>query len=344
MKKLSVFTLYGEKGASSQYRILMYKRELGEKFRVNYYSFWSDKYITQYTYNKKKYLLLIVFEYIIKVIQRLWQLYILAPKSDVVFIQKGVIPGLKNPFINHLKKRGIRIIYDVDDAIYLDKKNNTDLIAQMANIVICGNSTLYDHYIKINSDCIVIPTVENTRKYQPFWKDTYKDKIIGWIGSGVTLHNLDLIVDAVNEVVSRHPEVKFHIICNTPGDYLDRIHNSIFVKWTSEDYISEMGKFSIGIMPLKAIDINKGKCGFKLIQCLNMRKPVIATDIGVNMEIINGCGMLANNTKEWACAMEKLLFNEEEYRKCVSRVDSYFFEKYDYDLIAKRIIEVIDRG
>lgn len=340
MKRVCIFTLYGEKGASSRYRILMYIDKLKERFHVNCYRFWSDEYITKYTYNKKKYCLLIGLEYVWNIVKRLYQLFILAPKCDVIFIQKGAIPGFKSTFLHHLLKKDIKLIYDVDDAIYLNHKNNTDEIAKLADVIICGNTTLLNHYSQINSNCVVLPTVEDTRKFKPFWGETFNEKIIGWIGSGVTLHNLDLVVDALNIIAEKHPEVKFHIICNTAGEYLKGIKNAVFIKWELETYIKELGRFTIGIMPLKDLAINKGKCGFKLIQCLNMRKPVIATDLGVNREIIGRCGLLAATKDEWVEAMEQLLFDREKYNECVRQIDFSFFPQYDFDLIANKLIDL----
>ena len=53
MKKLAVFTLYDEKGASSQYRAYIFKEMLDEQFETNWYYFWDDIYVTKYMRNKK---------------------------------------------------------------------------------------------------------------------------------------------------------------------------------------------------------------------------------------------------------------------------------------------------
>ena len=47
-KKLCVFTLYSEKGASSQYRTYIFKKELEKLYDVRWYSFWNDNYVTKY--------------------------------------------------------------------------------------------------------------------------------------------------------------------------------------------------------------------------------------------------------------------------------------------------------
>ena len=177
--------------------------------------------------------------------------------------------------------------------------------------------------------------------YEPYWGDTFDNKIIGWIGSKTTIDNFDLIIDALNEVTSKHPEVKIAIISNTALDYTERIKNSYLVPWKSDTYLQELSKFSIGIMPLKDNDMNRGKCGFKLIQYLNMKKPVIGSDVGVNGEIIFGNGIVANTTEEWVSALELLLYDENRYQECVKHIETKFFDKYHYEKVLISLLELL---
>lgn len=138
--------------------------------------------------------------------------------------------------------------------------------------------------------------------------------------------------------------MKIAIISNTALNYTDKINNSYLVPWKKETYIEEIGKFTIGIMPLKSNEFTAGKCGFKLIQYLNMKKPVIGSDVGVNKEIIGGNGIVANTEEEWIDAMEKLLFNENMYNKCVRHIENNFFVKYHFKKISERVIDIINGG
>jgi glycosyltransferase involved in cell wall biosynthesis len=320
----------------------MYKEKLEKSFNISIFHFWSNKYITKYTFNKKKYLVPIVLEYIANILKRLWQLYVTAPRCDIIFVQKGIIPGINRTFLTHLRKQKKRIVFDVDDAIYLKKGDNSDSIASQSSVIICGNEELASHYKEINSNCVILPTIEDTRKFRSYWSDTFDNKILGWIGSGVTLENLDLIVDAINSIVELHPEVQFHIISNDPGDYLERIRGSKFIKWQLDSYMSELSRFTVGLMPLKDIPINYGKCGFKLVQCLSMKKPVIATDLGVNSQIVGRAGMLADSREEWVEAFEELLFHKEAYDECVRNIEDSFLKEYNFDSIASRLIDIIN--
>ena len=340
-KKLCVFTLYSEKGASSQYRAFIFKNELEKKYDVRWYSFWNDKYVTKYMHNKKKFIFNILGQYILSAIKRVYQLLFIAPKADVIFLQKAAIPKLKPTFLKRIKLNNVRIVFDVDDAVYTLPKDNTDQIAEDADCTICGNETLMKHYKKHCSRCVVIPTVDNTNLYSVHWKDTFDNKIIGWIGSKTTINNFDLIIDALNEITRRHPEVKIAIISNTALDYTDKIKNSYLIPWSAETYLKALSTFTIGIMPLKDNEFTRGKCGFKLIQYLNMKKPVIGSNVGVNGEIINGNGIIANTTNEWIDAIETLLYDKTSYKRYVDHIENEFFHYYHYDVVSSQFISTL---
>lgn len=342
MKKLFVFTLYAEKGPSSQYRTFIFRKEIENNFDVRWFYFWNNEYVTRYIHNKRKYALHILFQYLFAVIRRWFQLTFIASRCDVVFIQKACIPKIKNTFLKRIKNKGVRLIFDVDDAIYALPGDNSSIIAKLSDCVICGNQTLKDYYNQFNDNCIILPTVENTFKYSPYWSDTYDNKIIGWIGSKTTIDNLDLVVKALNEFTTNHPEVKIAIISNTALEYTDKIKNSYLVKWAPETYIQELSKFSIGIMPLKDNEINRGKCGFKLIQYLNMKKPVVGSGVGVNADIIKGNGIIADSTEDWISAFEKILYDRDYYENCINHIESDFFDTYHFSKVSNRLLEILN--
>lgn len=342
MKKLWVFTLYSDKGASSQYRAYIYKNVLENNFDVNWSFFWNNKYATKYMYNKKKYFLLIGLQYLIASIKRIFELYFMASKYDIVFIQKACIPKLKFTFLKRIKRKGVKIFFDIDDAVYLSSNDNSEDIAKMSHIVICGNESLNKHFESLGCRCVLFPTVDNTIRYKPYWKDTYKNKIIGWIGSASTINNLDEIVESINLFMTRHPDASFVIISNDDCGYVKKIRNSKLIIWEKEKYLEYLSDLTIGIMPLKDTDYNRGKCGFKLIQYLNMRKPVIGSDVGVNKSIIDGNGFVVKNNTEWLDAFERLLYDKKCYYKYINHIDDYFLDKYHFSKMSDKLVEILD--
>ncbi|MBI6054810.1 glycosyltransferase [Clostridium perfringens] len=342
-KKVCIFTLYSKEGASSNFRILMFVDDLKKHYDVITFSFWNKNFVTKYMNDKKKFFLPIGFQYIWNVIKRIYQILFIASKSDIVIFQKSVIPKVSITYISYLKKKGCKIIFDVDDAIYMSLHDNSDEIAKKADVIVVGNDVLMKHYSLFNKNTVLFPTVDYSPEYKKYICNTFKNKCIGWIGSKATINNLDIVVNAINKVVNEHPEVKFEFICDDKYGYIDKIKNSIFTKWTLDGYKKEVAKFTIGIMPLEDTEYNRGKCGFKLIQYMNLYKPVIASPVGINSEIVGNGGLIAKTEDEWIYAIKKLLFNKKEYEKCIDNIRNEFEKNYSYERLLLMWINLINK-
>lgn len=333
-KRIAIFTLYCKEGASSNFRILMYVDDLRKNFHVDVFPFWDKTYVTKYMYEKKKYVVPVAAQYIGNCVKRIFDILACSQKYDVIILQKGVIPALPCTFVGYMKKKGCKVIFDVDDAIYLNinnKMNHSNRIAREVDLVIAGNDLLKKHYIKYNQNTMVLPTVDYSPIYKRHIRDTYENKWIGWIGSQSTIDNLEIVKGAITKVIERHPEVGFSIISNTAAGYDKSIPNTKFIPWTLDGYIPEISKFSVGIMPLYDNAYNRGKCGFKLIQYMNVHKPVIASPVGINEEIVGHCGLIARNEDEWVECLEKLLFDRQQYQACVDHMEEEFERRFSYE-------------
>ena len=329
-KKLCVFTKYSNNGPSSNFRVFIFLKDLEARFDIEQFSFWGEKYYSKYSKNKKKYIIQISFQYVLNCIKRFYQVLFIARGKDVVFFQKTVIPFCKWNPCKFLRKHGSRVVLDIDDAVYLDKLDNTSDVAEDCNAVIVGNDTLKKYYESFNNNVYLIPTVDYSPAYQYYRHDTFLDKNIIWIGSAASIDNLNLVVDALNKLIDKHPEVHFLYICNKDFGYTNRIKNSIFIPWSSNSYLAELSKGTVGIMPLEDTAFNRGKCGFKIIQYLNMEKPSIVSNVGVNGKIIQHYGLVASSEEEWIKAIEELLFDKQMYDKCVQNIRNDFMVKYGY--------------
>ena len=66
-------------------------------------------------------------------------------------------------------------------------------------------------------------------------------------------------------------------------------------------------------MPLRDKPFENGKCGYKLIQYMACRLPVVASPVGVNTEIVNHGqnGYLAKTTDEWKTTLSTLILDKK---------------------------------
>ncbi len=72
--------------------------------------------------------------------------------------------------------------------------------------------------------------------------------------------------------------------------------------WSEDSEIARIAAFDIGIMPLHDTPWERGKCAYKLLQVMAAGKPVIASPVGANVQVVqHGVnGFLANTTEEWS--------------------------------------------
>lgn len=84
-------------------------------------------------------------------------------------------------------------------------------------------------------------------------------------------------------------------------------------KWSEDTEVSAIQQFDAGIMPLPDAPWERGKCGYKLIQYMACRLPVVASPVGVNREIVEDGvnGFLAATPDEWVIALKQLRDHEE---------------------------------
>ena len=78
--------------------------------------------------------------------------------------------------------------------------------------------------------------------------------------------------------------------------------------WSYSEEVTEIQQFDVGIMPLPDAPWERGKCGYKLIQYMACAKPVVASPVGANCDIVKQGvnGFLASTQAEWIDALNTL--------------------------------------
>src|SRR5205807_2806167 len=81
-----------------------------------------------------------------------------------------------------------------------------------------------------------------------------------------------------------------------------------FRPWSEATEVEDILRFDVGIMPLPDQPWERGKCGYKLIQYMACARPVIASPVGANSEIVeHGVnGFLATTDEDWRSALDML--------------------------------------
>jgi glycosyltransferase involved in cell wall biosynthesis len=231
---------------------------------------------------------------------------------DIVFIQRIFIPEWA---MQKLKAKA-PIIFDFDDAIYINDRNPSDLI-KTATMIKCSNEIiistrfLNDFCLGQNKHGIVIPTPVETDRIIPVTKDHHKILSVGWIGSSWTTDYLK-IIEPVLQKLSKELSFKFLTVGARPDYRIPQIDH-VSEPWSYERENSYIGEMDIGIMPLPDNDFARAKGGYKIYLYMAGGIPVVASAVGINQEIIrNGeNGFLASNEEEWFLFIKTLLLDHQ---------------------------------
>jgi glycosyltransferase involved in cell wall biosynthesis len=235
--------------------------------------------------------------------------------SDVIYIQKRLIP---KSIINVVKKTNPRLVFDIDDAIFLrdQLREQVNLMLEKASIVVVGNEFLANYARNFNRNVEIIPTVVDTDYYFPssdFRPHNKNVIVIGWIGMNPNRGDFENFYPVMDWLVQKYRDsVRIHIVGEKPLDY-QKESNIKFIPWTLNSARVALQRFDIGIMPLDDTPWNWGKCGLKLIQYMAVGAATIASPIGVNQEIIldGQTGFLAKTNEDWIEYLGRLIENEK---------------------------------
>jgi glycosyltransferase involved in cell wall biosynthesis len=116
-------------------------------------------------------------------------------------------------------------------------------------------------------------------------------------------------------------------------------------QWSSEEEVSDLQSFDIGLMPLVDDPWSWGKCGLKIIQYQGVGLPVVCTPVGINRDLVEdgANGFYAMTPEEWevklSLLIEDSLLRERMGREGRKRV----LEKYTLQACAPRLLSILNR-
>lgn len=347
--KILILSRYGQLGASSRirsYQYIPYLRAMG--IDVNIAPLMGDHYLSNLYAGRNKQLVAAFAAYFRRLLYLL-----MSYQYDLLWIEKELFPWLPAWVEVLLERIGLPYVVDYDDALFhrydmhpqklvrslLSSKISK--VMRSAALVIVGNDYLADYAWRMGAKRVeYLPTVVDLERYKISSYSEDNVFSIGWIGSPTTARYLNLIRPALARVC-RDCNSRLVIVGSGHIEFPDlpiEIHS-----WSEKTEVNEIGSFDVGIMPLSDEPWERGKCGYKLIQYMACGRPVVASPVGVNQQIVEEGvnGFLAETTVEWVKALKTLRRDPELRKRMGMNGRNNVEKKYCLQVAAPRLVTLL---
>ena len=315
--KVLAFSLYGPLAASHRVRISQFIPGLHQDgIKLDVQSLLSDLYLRR-TFSGSKASLIDLF---LSYLKRLSALFT-SSSVDLYLIYGELLPlvpsWLELFFINK------PYIYDFDDAFYLKYaqprfswlqpllSNKTSRMISSAALVTAGNYELVKYARQYNPNVVYLPSVIDVTQLRPPLEPKaiapLQPFTVGWIGTPSTAPFLNELIIPLERLSSSLP-VRL-IVVGGPAPDIPGVH-VIQKPWSLDTELSLLQSFDVGVMPLPDTAWTRGKCAYKLLQCMACGVPVVASPVGANCDAVPPtCGTLVSSADEWHLALYRLATN-----------------------------------
>jgi L-malate glycosyltransferase len=242
---------------------------------------------------------------------------------DLVYIHLWVTPFGPPLFEWMYSKLAKKMVYDIDDLVYLKFDNTPWFVRQLKGykkpIVLIKNA---DHVItctphldkfvkQYNNQTTDISSTINTDLYKPKLNYNFKEvkPVVGWSGSHSTVWHMQTIYPALKKLKR---ELDFKLLVMGTDNLQDDELDIECIAWKEEYEVAVISRFDVGIYPLPNKEFVLGKSSLKALQYMAIGIPTVATAIGTNFRVIENelNGILVNNDDEWIAALKDLINNE----------------------------------
>jgi glycosyltransferase involved in cell wall biosynthesis len=243
------------------------------------------------------------------------RLLLMAPKYDAVFLQ-WVVPSRR--IVSWLNRRARKLIYDFDDAVFLNAPQKTDHLVRNSWCVIAGSHFLYEYAELRNRRVVLIPSAAPVEQFRCPARDECRVESrpfrIGWIGSPSTVRYLEHLKRPA-EVLRRRGRQFVFVIAGAGSDrdaMPDLGPMEVVANYRDTDIPKLVASMDIGVMPLSDTAWEQGKCAMKAVLCMAGGKPVVCSRVGESVYLIEDGvnGLLAASPEEWVHALEQLMSSE----------------------------------
>lgn len=346
--RILALTKYSRSGPSSRLRVFQYLEYLREHgSSVTVVPLFKDDYVRRLYAGERHNQTAIVGSYL-KRIRTLLSLFVLCD-YDLIWFEKEMLPWVPAVVEQVLSNRRIPYVVDYDDAIFHNYDVHSspiirrllgqkiDRVMSGADCVVVGNEYLANRARHAGARRIEqLPTVIDLSRYPLTALPDQDRPTIGWIGTPITARKtLPLVAAALRRICESFPAD----FMTVGAGEIELGFPRMDVPWTENNEVHSIQKFDVGIMPLEDEPFQRGKCGYKLIQYMAAGRPVVASPVGANCQIVQhgSNGFLADSPREWEEALYELLRNRVRRKRMALEARNTVESKFCIQVTAPRL-------
>jgi glycosyltransferase involved in cell wall biosynthesis len=215
--------------------------------------------------------------------------------------------------------RGRRLVYDVDDAVWLSGRQTgghpasvlkgaarkVRWLAERAEHTIAGNEFLAEFLAAYSEQVTVVPSLVDPDSYAIRAHEQGEGLTLGWIGSPTTAPYLAGIAPVLERFAKQSSQTVRLLVV---GGSIAEITGVRVVEraWSPQAEREALAEMDIGLMPLVDTPWTRGKCAYKALQYMAAGIPPVADDVGVSAATVGGAGYAVSGAEAWLEALQAL--------------------------------------
>jgi glycosyltransferase involved in cell wall biosynthesis len=246
-------------------------------------------------------------------------------KYDTVILETGLLHTEDFSLEESLRRVSRRLVYEIDDAVFLLFPEKIAKIAAMSDHVIVGNTAIAEWIRAHNDQITIIPTCLAAEDYPSKWQvnltpaSSNKALVLGWVGSSGNVPLLKQVMKPMLRLASEI-DVELRIISSRSAlGVIEQLDPSgrLEIRFVDIDQCvlsQQLASFDVGIMPLPTDDQwSRYKCNAKMVQYMMTGLPTVASDVGFNRTLVDhgATGLLAANDEQWYDGLLQFLQSSE---------------------------------
>lgn len=268
---------------------------------------------------------------------------------DLVIVQKRLF---RRSIVRRLKANSRRLVYDVDDAVWLPHgkphhpytrwrtMRRLGAIARASDLCIAANDLLKIELEKHSKHVEVVPMALDPDVWTAAERNGADSICVGWIGSPSNLSYLEAIEDDLTRLQDAHPNVEIKVFCGAPPRFKNGLrHSHIPYQPGMEAKVART--FDIGLLPLPNDEFAARKSPIKALHYMASGVVTVASPVGATRDMIDSeiGGLYAEKNGGWYESLSRLVRNSELRANLSASARRRFESQFTNEVTARQLIE-----